>query len=652
MSHLNKNRIFALSAPWLGWFAVSVAITLLSIAPIVRLAHAQSSDADGASTPTPTPHPGPLVRLTEEPGPVDTDWIGPYYVVGNVPGNERISITTNPNFIPSRTIREDAHCTLYTWDDDGFPHTAPVVNGMVPADADGNVFYRNGELATGNHEASYMALLYRGASTEGFYLRNCAEEPAEGVVALSTYRDDDRYIYYRVPITTPSSVEITTGPPPGQTPSSTPTPTPAPRPTPTPTPTFTPTPQPGSDDCIADIGTPNGTITRNDSWSSDCASANRPNRYARFYSFSLDQQADVQIDLTSATDTYLFLLQGSGTDETIIEHDDDGGPTGYDSRIARALSPGSYTIEATTYGFRRTGNFTLTLQVDGGSTQPTYTPTPTSTPTPTPTPTPSQTPTPQPANTPAPTPTPTLTATPQPGSDDCLASIGIPNGTVSRDGAWSSGCASANRSGRYARFYSFSLSQQASVQIDLTSATDTYLFLLEDAGTNGTLIERDDDGGPTGYNSRITRTLSAGYLHGRGHYLFRSPHRQFHADAPSRRQHPAHQHSHARASPSEYPYAHPNADANTDSDTWARLRRAYGAKHANCAVDRRRDGGAGLERRGRRTVLRGGISDELLGATVSGYRGERRKHLVRRVQRNGEQPAVGLRLLHLQGARP
>ena len=390
MNYLNRNRILASMAPWLGWFAVSVAIILLSTTPIVRLAQAQSSDADGASTPTPTPYPGPLVRLTVEPGSVSTDWSGPYYVVGNVPGNERISITTNPNFIPSRTIRENAHCTLYIWDEDGLPHTAPVVNGMVPADEDGNVFYRNGELATGNHEASYMALLYRGASTEGFYLRNCAEEPAEGVVALSTYRDDDQYIYYRVPITTPSSVEITTGPPPGQTPSSTPTPTPTPTPTaastPTPTPALTPTPQPGSDDCLASIGTPNGTVSRDGAWSSGCASANRSNRYARFYSFSLDQQADVQIDLTSATDTYLFLLQGSGTDGTIIERDDDGGPTGYDSRIARALSPGSYTIEATTYGSRRTGNFTLTLQVDGGSTQPTNTPTPTSTPTPTPTP--------------------------------------------------------------------------------------------------------------------------------------------------------------------------------------------------------------------------------------------------------------------------
>ena len=325
---------------------------------------------------------------------MNTDWSGPYYVVGNVPGNERISITTNPNFIPSRTIREHAHCTLYIWDEDGLPHTAPVVNGMVPADEDGNVFYRNGELATGNHGASYMALLYRGASTEGFYLRNCAEEPAEGVVALSTYRDDDQYIYYRVPITAPSSVDITTGPPPGQTPSSTPTPTPA----------LTPTPQPGSDDCLASIGTPNGTVSRDGAWSSGCASANRSNRYARFYSFSLDQQADVQIDLTSATDTYLFLLQGSGTDGTIIERDDDGGPTGYDSRITQALSPGSYTIEATTYGSRRTGNFTLTLQVDGGSTQPTNTPTPTSIPTPTPRPTP--------APTAASTPTPALTPTP------------------------------------------------------------------------------------------------------------------------------------------------------------------------------------------------------------------------------------------------
>jgi len=47
------------------------------------------------------------------------------------------------------------------------------------------------------------------------------------------------------------------------------------------------------------------------------------------------------------------------------------------------------------------------------------------------------------------------------------------------------------------------------VTIDLTSSKDTYLFLLEGNNENGSIIERNDDGG-TGFNSRITRTLAAG----------------------------------------------------------------------------------------------------------------------------------------------
>ena len=65
---------------------------------------------------------------------------------------------------------------------------------------------------------------------------------------------------------------------------------------------------------------------------------------------------------------------------------------GLNSRISRSLSAGTYTIEATTYSTGATGSFTLTLQANGGGTQPTNTPTPT--PTPTPTATPTATPTP------------------------------------------------------------------------------------------------------------------------------------------------------------------------------------------------------------------------------------------------------------------
>ena len=214
------------------------------------------------------------------------------------------------------------------------------------------------------------------------------------------------------PTPTPSP---TSTPAPTSMPTATPTPTPIPgptnTPTPTPSPTSTPTPTPTPDTstCISSLGSANGTLTRNDAWSSDCASVNRSGRYARFYSFSLSQQTDVQIDLVSPTDTYLFLLQNAGRNGSIIERDD-GGPTGYNSRITRTLSAGAYTIEATTYSTRRTGSFTLTLQTSG-SAQPTNTPTPTPSPTPTPTPIPTATPRPGTV-----TPTPTPASTPDPGS--------------------------------------------------------------------------------------------------------------------------------------------------------------------------------------------------------------------------------------------
>lgn len=85
------------------------------------------------------------------------------------------------------------------------------------------------------------------------------------------------------------------------------------------------------------------------SWSSSCGSTHRSGRSARFYSFLLTSTTTVVIDLhSSAVDTYLYLLQGSGSGGTVITSDDDSGP-GTDSRIVRTLGPGSYTLEATTY---------------------------------------------------------------------------------------------------------------------------------------------------------------------------------------------------------------------------------------------------------------------------------------------------------------
>ena len=56
-----------------------------------------------------------------------------------------------------------------------------------------------------------------------------------------------------------------------------------------------------------------------------------------------------------------------------MRRNDDGGD-GLNSRISRSLPAGTYTIEATTYATGATGAFTLTLQANGGGTQPTNSP--------------------------------------------------------------------------------------------------------------------------------------------------------------------------------------------------------------------------------------------------------------------------------------
>ena len=89
--------------------------------------------------------------------------------------------------------------------------------------------------------------------------------------------------------------------------------------------------------------------------------------YARRHSFELTNPATVTIDLGNASsnssrlDTYVLLQQGRSQDGTglVLGRDDDSGPR-LDSRIAGSeFAPGLYTIEATTYGSFRTGNYDL-----------------------------------------------------------------------------------------------------------------------------------------------------------------------------------------------------------------------------------------------------------------------------------------------------
>ena len=182
---------------------------------------------------------------------------------------------------------------------------------------------------------------------------------------------------------------------PTPTPTSEPTPTATPLlPTPTSTPTATPSPTatttPPPDPCVEAIESDNSW---EGTWDSGCPSMNRDGSYARYYTFTLTDSADVSITLESTVDPYLFLLEGAGREGVMLyENDDIEAGSNTNSRITQALPTGSYTIEATTYSSGETGEFTLTvtgLQVEAPPTQtPTPTPEPTVTPGPTPEPTP------------------------------------------------------------------------------------------------------------------------------------------------------------------------------------------------------------------------------------------------------------------------
>ena len=128
-----------------------------------------------------------------------------------------------------------------------------------------------------------------------------------------------------------------------------------------------PLPPPAGSSCTNNLGTVAASVTRDGSWDGSCSSVHFSNgRFARYYSFTLNQQTSVTIDLTSpSVDTYLVLRNGAGTGTGEVQADDDGG-TGQNARITRTVPAGTYTIEATTFQPGSTGPFTLMLSVSGG----------------------------------------------------------------------------------------------------------------------------------------------------------------------------------------------------------------------------------------------------------------------------------------------
>ena len=135
-------------------------------------------------------------------------------------------------------------------------------------------------------------------------------------------------------------------------------------------------------------------------WGFDCPSGSRPGSYGRFYTFTLDEPANVSISLESeTTDTYLSLLQGQGRTGKELES---YSSLRRNSRLNHRLEAGIYTVKATTNLAAQTGSFTLTID---GLPTPSPSPTPAPTLTVGPTPTPALAPAPAPAAVPTPAPT-------------------------------------------------------------------------------------------------------------------------------------------------------------------------------------------------------------------------------------------------------
>ena len=201
------------------------------------------------------------------------------------------------------------------------------------------------------------------------------------------------------------------------------------------------------------------TASVSENWPSNCVSAAAAGGQAAYYTFDLLVSETVEISLTSAAagaNPLLYLRSGTRTFGAHIASDDDGG-TGNAALMSRALPKGTYTIEAASQTAAATGTFSLSVAFS------------------------------------------------------CSADMGALAATGVVSGSWVSGCASTDQTGHYARFYTFSLSAAAFVEINLESDNaDPYLYLRAGDGTrSGAAIERDDDGGG-GSDSRIIRRLTAG----------------------------------------------------------------------------------------------------------------------------------------------
>ena len=185
------------------------------------------------------------------------------------------------------------------------------------------------------------------------------------------------------------------------------------------------------DNCLAtSLGTlstasPQKSVNGAD-WPSDCFSTSKTNSQSAYYTFVLQEAAAVvEISLSSSAsgaDPFLYLRRGARTYGTSFASDDDGG-AGNGAYIRGELAAGTYTIEATSQTAGATGTYNLSATI--------------------------------------------------PISSDCLSNLGTLAADEDVAGSWTSDCESSTRAGSYARYYSFSLSSPAFVEVELESSAES-----------------------------------------------------------------------------------------------------------------------------------------------------------------------------------
>ena len=138
---------------------------------------------------------------------------------------------------------------------------------------------------------------------------------------------------------------------------------------------------------------------------------------------------------------------------------------------------GDYTIEATTYEAETSGDFTISISGLPDTVEPPASPSP--------------------------------EPMPEPISGGCGEALKGDGATGRHMGA--AECESEGRSGSYARYYTFALATNAEVTVRLDSTRDTYLFVREGAGRDGSVLhENDDVERSANTNSLIRETLATG----------------------------------------------------------------------------------------------------------------------------------------------